>query len=211
VQGRPLYTQIGSLVTSRSVGPEQWGRFLIDVFEEWVRRDVGTVFVQMFDVTLGNFAGAPPSLCIHSETCGGALAMEHNGDLYSCDHFVEPGYRLGNITETHMLDLVASPQQRRFGLDKRDGLPRFCRECDVRFACHGGCPKDRFRDDPYGEPGQVLVDRLDVVPDLAVRSPAQQGRRPPGRRRVGRSGQTSRAARRSCPTPRTRHANRSAA
>ncbi len=153
VKGRPLYTQSGSLVTSRSIGPEQWGRFLIDVFEEWVRRDVGTVFVQMFDVALGNFVGAPPSLCIHSETCGGALAMEHNGDLYSCDHFVEPGYRLGNIAETHMLDLVASPQQRRFGLDKRDRLPRFCRECDVRFACHGGCPKDRFRDDPYGEPG----------------------------------------------------------
>jgi uncharacterized protein len=153
VKGRPLYTQTGSLVTSRSVGPEQWGRFLIDVFEEWVRRDVGSVFVQMFDVTLGNFAGAPPSLCIHSETCGGALAMEHNGDLYSCDHFVEPAYRLGNIRETHLLELVASPQQRRFGLDKRDRLPRFCRECDVRFACHGGCPKDRFREDPYGEPG----------------------------------------------------------
>jgi uncharacterized protein len=79
--------------------------------------------------------------------------MEHNGDLYSCDHFVEPRFRLGNIQETHLLDLVASPQQRRFGRDKRDTLPRLCLECDVRFACHGGCPKDRFRDDPYGEPG----------------------------------------------------------
>ena len=152
-QRRPLYTQMGSLVTSRSIAPEQWGRFLIDIFEEWVRRDVGRVFVQMFDVTLGNVVGAPPSLCVHSETCGGALAMEHNGDLYSCDHFVEPGYRLGNIMQTHMLDLVASPQQRAFGQDKRDSLPRLCRECDVRFACHGGCPKDRFREDPYGEPG----------------------------------------------------------
>ena len=97
VKDRPLYTQTGTLVTSRSIEPEQWGRFLIDVFEEWVRRDVGRIFVQMFDVALGNFVGAPPSLCIHSEVCGGALAMEHNGDLYSCDHFVEPGYRLGNI------------------------------------------------------------------------------------------------------------------
>ena len=148
VEGRPLYTQTGSLVTCRSIGSEQWGRFLIDVFEEWVRRDVGRVFVQMFDVTLANFVGAPSGLCVHSETCGNALAMEHNGDLYSCDHFVEPRYRLGNIAETHLLDLVASPQQRRFGLDKRDTLPRFCRECDVRFACHGGCPKDRFRRRP---------------------------------------------------------------
>jgi uncharacterized protein len=153
VEGRPLYTQSGSLVTSRSITPELWGRFLIDIFEEWVRRDVGTVFVQMFDVTLANFVGAPPGLCIHSETCGGALAMEHNGDLYSCDHFVEPAYKLGNINQTHLLELVASPRQRQFGQDKRDRLPRYCRECDVRFACHGGCPKDRFRDDPYGEPG----------------------------------------------------------
>lgn len=153
VEGRPLYTQSGALVTSRSIRPELWGRFLIDIFEEWVRRDVGTVFVQMFDVTLANFVGAPPGLCIHSETCGVALAMEHNGDLYSCDHFVEPGYKLGNIGQTHLLELVSSPAQKRFGRDKRDTLPRFCRECDVRFACHGGCPKDRFRDDPYGEPG----------------------------------------------------------
>lgn len=153
VEGRPLYTQSGALVTSRSVGSEQWGRFLIDVFEEWVRRDVGRVFVQMFDVTLANFVGMPSGLCVHSETCGNALALEHNGDLYSCDHFVEPRHRLGNIQDTHMLDLVASPQQRSFGRDKRDALPRLCLECDVRFACHGGCPKDRFRDDPYGEPG----------------------------------------------------------
>lgn len=153
VEGRPLYTQSGSLVTSRSIGPEQYGRFLVDIFEEWVRRDVGSVYVQMFDVTLANFVGAPPGLCIHSETCGRGPALEHNGDLYTCDHFVEPAHRLGNIHERHMLDLVASPQMQRFGLDKRDTLPRFCRECDVRFACHGGCPKDRFRDDPYGEPG----------------------------------------------------------
>ena len=153
VEGRPLYTQSGSLVTKRSITSEGWGRFLIDIFEEWVRHDIGRVYVQMFDVTLANFVGAPPSLCIHSETCGAAMALEHNGDLYSCDHFVEPAYLLGNITETPMAELVASEQQRQFGLDKRDTLPRFCRECDVRFACHGGCPKDRFTTDPYGEPG----------------------------------------------------------
>ena len=132
---------------------EQYGAFLIGVFEEWVRRDIGEVYVQMFDVALANWYGEPPSLCIHSETCGTALALEHNGDLYSCDHFVEAAYRLGNITETPMTELVASEQQRTFGLAKRDTLPRFCRECDVRFACHGGCPKDRFIETPDGEPG----------------------------------------------------------
>jgi uncharacterized protein len=152
-KSRPLYTQRGDLVTSRSIGAEQYGRFLVDIFEEWVRRDVGTVYVQMFDVTLANFVGAPPSLCIHSETCGRGLALEHNGDLYSCDHFVEPDYLLGNINETHIIELASSVQQMMFGMDKRDKLPRGCRECDVRFACHGGCPKDRFHDDPYGEPG----------------------------------------------------------
>ena len=150
---RPLYVQEGAAVTSRSVGPEQYGRFLVDVFEEWVRHDIGKVFVQMFDVALANWVGEPPSLCVHSETCGLALALEHTGDLYSCDHFVEPRYLLGNIAEHRMLDLVRSERQVRFGLDKRDTLPRFCRECDVRFACHGGCPKDRFTTTPDGEPG----------------------------------------------------------
>jgi uncharacterized protein len=141
------------MVTDRSVTAEQYGRFLIDAFEEWVRRDVGAVYVQMFDVALANWVGAPPGLCIHSETCGSALALEHTGDLYSCDHFVEPRFKLGNIREDHMLTLIASPQQRQFGHDKRDTLPGFCRECDVRFACHGGCPKDRFTSTPDGEPG----------------------------------------------------------
>jgi uncharacterized protein len=153
VKGRPLYTQEGTLLTERSIAPEGYGRFLIDVFEEWVRRDVGEVFVQMFDVALANWHGEPPSLCVHTETCGLALALEHTGDLYSCDHFVEPAFKLGNIKDKHMIELIASPQQKKFGLDKRDRLPRFCRECDVRFACHGGCPKDRFTADPYGEPG----------------------------------------------------------
>ena len=153
VRGRPLYTQEGDLLTDRSISPDGYGRFLIDVFEDWVRRDIGEVYVQMFDVALANWHGEPPSLCVHSETCGLALAIEHTGDLYSCDHFVEPAFKLGNIKDTHMIELIASPQQRKFGLDKRDTLPLFCRECDVRFACHGGCPKDRFTDDPYGEPG----------------------------------------------------------
>jgi serine-type anaerobic sulfatase-maturating enzyme len=104
-------------------------------------------------VALANWVGEPPGLCVHTETCGLALALEHTGDLYSCDHFVEPRYKLGNITEHHMLELVSSPQQRQFGLDKRDTLPQYCRECDVRFACHGGCPKDRFIETPEGDPG----------------------------------------------------------
>jgi uncharacterized protein len=157
VRGRPLYVQDGSLVTGRSVSPAGYGRFLIDVFEDWVRRDVGEVYVQMFDVALANWYGEPPRLCVHSETCGLALALEHTGDLYSCDHFVEPRYKLGNIRDRKMLELIALPEQTKFGLAKRDGLPNFCRECDVRFACHGGCPKDRFTAAPDGEAGLNYV------------------------------------------------------
>jgi uncharacterized protein len=144
---------VGDTVTDRSVSPAGYGKFLIDVFEDWVRRDVGRVFVQMFDSTLASFVGVPGSLCVHSETCGTALALEHNGDLYSCDHFVDPEHFLGNIGSRHMLELVASPQQQAFGDAKRDSLPAYCRACDVRFACHGGCPKDRFTTTPDGEPG----------------------------------------------------------
>jgi serine-type anaerobic sulfatase-maturating enzyme len=150
---RPLYQQDGDAVTGRSVSPEGYGRFLIDVFEEWVRHDVARVYVQMFDTTLANWVGEQPSMCVHCETCGLALALEHTGDVYSCDHFVEPRYLLGNITNRHLIDLVASEQQRQFGQDKRDTLPRYCRECDVRFVCHGGCPKDRFTTTPDGEAG----------------------------------------------------------
>jgi len=145
--------QPSNKVTERSVTAEQYGKFLVGVFEEWVRRDVGTVYVQMFDVALANWYGEPSGLCVHSKTCGTALAIEHNGDLYSCDHFVEPKYKLGNISEKHMLQLVASDEQIKFGQDKYDTLPRYCRECEVRFACHGGCPKDRFISTPDGEPG----------------------------------------------------------
>jgi uncharacterized protein len=154
VHGRPLYIQDGSLVTHRSVQQEQYGRFLIDVFEEWVRHDIGVVYVQMFDTALANWYGEPGGMCVHAETCGLQLAVEHNGDLYSCDHYVEPGYLLGNITDRPMLELVALPQQRKFGQDKRDTLTQFCLDCDVRFACNGGCPKDRFATSPYGQPGQ---------------------------------------------------------
>ena len=145
--------QAGDRVTERSVKPEQFGRFLIGVFDEWVRRDVGKVFIQHFDAALANWVNVSPSVCIFSKTCGNALALEHNGDLYSCDHFVEPDYKLGNIQETPMIELIASDRQRQFGQDKLDSLPQYCRSCDVRFACNGGCPKNRFIKTPDGEPG----------------------------------------------------------
>jgi uncharacterized protein len=150
---RQLYTVAGHRVTRRSVQAQKYGEFLIAIFDEWVRRDVGKVFIQHFDSALANWLGVPGSVCIFAPTCGQALAMEHTGDLYACDHFVEPDYRLGNITETHMRDLVGLTQQTKFGLDKRDTLPRYCRECQVRFACHGECPKNRFLKTPDGEPG----------------------------------------------------------
>ena len=150
---RPLYTLTGSLVTKRSVKSEQWGNFLNAIYNEWVRNDVGRVYIQTFESALGSWVGQGASVCIHRETCGDALALEHNGDLYSCDHFVEPKYLLGNIKEEHMLNMVASEQQRKFGTDKRDTLPRYCRECPVRFACHGGCPRNRFIRTPDGESG----------------------------------------------------------
>ena len=145
--------QEGNTVTERSVTAKQWGHFLTTIFDEWVRRDVGEVFVQMFDAALASWYGEPTGLCIFSEKCGKALAMEHNGDVYCCDHFVEPKYKLGNILETHMADLVASDKQQKFGNDKFDTLPKYCLGCEVRFACHGECPKNRFIETPDGEPG----------------------------------------------------------
>ena len=149
---RPFYRQHGDLVTERSVGAEQFGRFLIAIFDEWVRRDVGKIFVQTFDATLGSFVGQH-NLCIFSPTCGNAVCLEHNGDLYSCDHFVEPEYLLGNIKKTHMAELVATEQQRKFGQDKFDKLPKYCRDCEVLFACYGECPRNRFITAPDGESG----------------------------------------------------------
>ncbi len=149
---RLLYRQEGDRITGRSVSPSGYGEFLVAVFGEWVRHDVGTVFVQLFDVTLGAHL-QQYSLCIHAPTCGTALAMEHNGDLYACDHYVEPGYLLGNIHETAMVELVAKPEQVAFGRAKLDALPQQCVRCDVRYACNGGCPKDRFATTADGEPG----------------------------------------------------------
>ncbi len=145
--------QIAAPVTAWSVGAAEWGDFLIEVFDEWVRSDVGEVYVQAFDAALASWLALPSPVCIFAETCGDALALEHNGDLYSCDHFVEPAHLLGNINSTHMAQLVASPEQRRFGAAKRDALPRYCRECEVRFACNGECPKNRFITTPDGEAG----------------------------------------------------------
>jgi uncharacterized protein len=149
---RLLYTQTGNLVTNRSVGGEKYGQFMVDIFEEWVRHDVGNVYVQLFDVTLEAYFGRH-MLCIHAPTCGYGPALEYNGDLYACDHFVEPGFKLGNIHKTHMLELVASPQQRKFGDDKRDTLTRQCLSCEVLPLCNGGCPKERFVLSKDGEPG----------------------------------------------------------
>ncbi len=145
--------QEGERVTPRSISGPQYGNFMITVFDEWVRHDVGRVYVQLFDICLGVWLGQPANLCVFAETCGNALALEHTGDLYSCDHFVEPTYRLGNIRERPMIELVAEPRQGAFGQAKRDTLPRYCRECDVRFICNGGCPKDRILRTPDGEPG----------------------------------------------------------
>jgi uncharacterized protein len=145
--------QEGTSVTSRSVSAEGYGQFLIDIFDEWVRRDVGRVYVQMFDVALATWVGDSPGLCVFEETCGVALAMEHNGDVYSCDHFVEPKHFVGSIVDIPLSESVVSDKQREFGLAKRDSLPQYCRECDVRFVCNGGCPKDRFIETPNGQAG----------------------------------------------------------
>jgi uncharacterized protein len=140
-------------VADCSVRPEQYGRFLIAVFDEWVRRDVGRMFVVTFDGLLAAWAYGKSSLCVFHPTCGLDLALEHNGDLYSCDHFVEPERLLGNILEQPLAELVGSPAQRKFGRDKQDALPRYCRQCEFLFACNGECPKNRFIRTPDGEPG----------------------------------------------------------
>jgi uncharacterized protein len=141
------------VATPTSVGAEQYGRFLTSVFDEWLYDDVGQVFVQIFDVALEIWALRQASLCVFDETCGRALALEHNGDLFSCDHFVTPEHRLGNLMDVSLAKMVESPKQRRFGQAKRNSLPAYCRACDVRFACNGGCPKNRFVLTPEGEPG----------------------------------------------------------
>ncbi len=145
--------QTGEQVTARSVSGHQYGQFLNTIFDEWVRRDVGRVYVQLFDVALAAWLGERPGLCVFEETCGLGLALEHTGDVYACDHFVEPRHRLGNLPDSRLIDLVSSDRQRAFGQAKRDSLPRYCRDCPVYFVCHGGCPKDRLSKTPDGEPG----------------------------------------------------------
>jgi len=143
--------QEGTKVTKRSVNARQFGQFLIQIFDEWVHQDVGQVYVQIFDVSLGAWLGQTGALCIFTPTCGMALALEHNGDLYACDHFVEPRHLLGNLQDQALIDLVSSDQQFQFGRAKLNKLPKFCLNCEVRFACHGGCPKNRFIRTPNGE------------------------------------------------------------
>jgi uncharacterized protein len=151
IVGRASPTLEAAMPTS--VGAEQYGRFLTSVFDEWLCNDVGQVFVQIFDVALGIWALGQASLCVFDETCGRALALEHNGDLFSCDHFVTPEHRLGNLMDVPLVKMVDSPRQQRFGQAKRDALPAYCKTCDIRFACNGGCPKNRFALTPEGEPG----------------------------------------------------------
>lgn len=179
---RPIYRQEGSLVTDRTVKPEQFGRFLIATFDEWVRRDVGKVFVTTFDVALGSWLGQH-NACIVAPTCGNALVLEHNGDVYSCDHFVEPDHLIGNVKQTPLAQLVASEKQRRFGQSKYDTLPRHCRECPFLFACYGECPRNRFTRTPDGDPGlnylcegyKIFFAHIDT-PMKRMASLLQQGR-----------------------------------
>jgi uncharacterized protein len=149
----PELGQPPSPVTRWSVNAELYGQFLIAIFDQWIRRDVGKIFVQIFDAALGNWSGLGGGLCVFQENCGRALALEHNGDLFSCDHYVYPRYKLGNLLHDALGDMVDSPQQQAFGQAKSATLPKYCRDCDVRFACHGECPKHRFLKTPDGEDG----------------------------------------------------------
>ena len=149
----PDAEELDSHVTPWSVRPREFGEFLCRIFDEWVQHDVGKVFVQHFDAALANWMGQPPGVCVFAKNCGRGLAMEHNGDVYSCDHYVYPEYKLGNLRETPLAEMADSPAQQRFGEAKSAALPRYCRECPVRFACHGECPKHRFLRTPDGEPG----------------------------------------------------------
>ena len=140
-------------LTDASVTPQQWGNFLCTIFDDWVRHDVGKTFVEIFDCTLANWMGVLPGICAYSKECGHAGVMEHNGDVYSCDHFVFPEYKLGNIKDQSLIDMLYGEKQQAFSRLKHTSLPRQCKECDMEFACHGECPKNRFEKDKYGEPG----------------------------------------------------------
>lgn len=140
-------------LSEASVAPEQWGYFLCAIFDEWVRKDVGKIFVEIFDCTLANWMGISPGICAYSKECGHAGVMEHNGDVYSCDHFVFPEYKLGNIRDHSLIDMLYGEQQQEFSRLKHSSLPRQCKECNMEFACHGECPKNRFMKDKYGDSG----------------------------------------------------------
>jgi len=134
----------GSPVSERSVGPEQWGGFMKGIFNRWVKADIGEIYVQQFDTLLGLHAGYPSNICVQAETCGNAMAIEHDGSIYSCDHYVFPEYCIGNVMETELADIVSNPIQLKFGKDKREGLPDKCRACPYLHLCNGACPKDRL-------------------------------------------------------------------
>ena len=153
--GRHLATplQLGDKLADFSVTPEQWGNFLCALFDEWVRNDVGTYFIQLFDSTLANWVGEQPGVCSLAKTCGHAGVMEFNGDVYACDHFVFPEFKLGNIREQTLVEMMYSDRQQAFGQDKQRALPTQCRECEYLFACNGECPKNRFMKTASGEPG----------------------------------------------------------
>ena len=136
-----------------SVTPEQWGHFLCTIFDEWVRQDVGEYFIQLFDSTLANWVGQQPGVCTLANTCGHAGVMEYNGDLYACDHFVFPEYKLGNIRTQTLTEMMYSEREQQFGAAKQNSLPTQCRECEFLFACNGECPKNRFLRTATGEPG----------------------------------------------------------
>jgi len=145
-------TDLAHPISERSVTGQAYGQFLNTIFDEWVQRDIGKIFIQIFDVALAAWAGYRPGLCVHEETCGRAMAMEHNGDLYACDHFVDSGHFLGNMIAQSLVELINLPQQRQFGRNKKADLPHRCHNCWVRFVCNGGCPKDRLLTAQNGEP-----------------------------------------------------------
>jgi len=181
----PIVEKEEGRASSHSVPSRAYGDFLCAIFDEWVRRDVGTAFVQIFDVALAAWAKQNPGLCIFQKTCGTALAVEHNGDVYSCDHYVTPSYRLGNITDRSLPVLVGGDDQRAFGAAKRTTLPQYCRNCEVRFACNGGCPKNRFIETPDGEAGLNYLCEgykrffTHVRPAMEWMTRELEGRRPP--------------------------------
>lgn len=168
-----------------SVTAEQWGTFLCSIFDEWVRHDVGKTYVQLFDATLANWVGVAPGVCILAKECGHAGVMEFNGDIYSCDHFVFPEYKLGNIYQQSIIEMLYGEQQSRFSMLKHQSLPRQCKECEFEFACHGECPKNRFINDRYGNAGLNYLCKgylkyfRHVAPYMDFMKKEYQNQRPP--------------------------------